>query len=406
MEEDRGMKDVLETAEYAYLRVPLYMELAEKYQLSPDKFESLPIVGKDYYVMSPAPALSCDYVPDLLEGRLLQGRTSGSTGKYTDFFWAPEEERRSLFSLWFYRKKYYGISPKDKMVYFFPIVQEEEEIIETENVLGISKAFLYNQRLIQAYRLLHKFQPKWMILQPSVAWMLCDLMKKNRLETIASVEYIEFTGEYLDEKIRRETEVVFQCRTANQYGLREVNSIAYECPQGHMHVMRNNAYVEIIHKGEDEVGDICVTSLQNHAMPYIRYNTGDKGQLKQMACPCGNPHLVLEIHKGRDNDWIYISPDEKMHPYFFMQMMSEVNLLSDNQMIQFQVIQKDYDLFDMNLVVDKEYQKEATETLILQMVRGRIDEKIQIRFHYFETLLPDMITGKIAVFISELSEAM
>lgn len=378
------------------------MELAEKYQLQVADFFSLPIVGKDFYVKSEVPYLSCDYVPDMLRGNLIQGRTSGSTGKYTDFYWAPGDERRSLFELWFYRKKYYGISPEDKMVYFFPIVQEEREILETEFVLGLSKAFLYNQRLMEAYHLIRKYKPKWMILQPSVAWLLCDLAKKQNLERLSSVEYIEFTGEYLDDKIRRETEAFFRCRTANQYGLREVNSIAYECPCGQMHVMRSNAYVEIIHKDGDEIGDICITSLKNYAMPYIRYNTGDKGGLKKVRCPCGNPYPVLEIHKGRDNDWIRIRPDGKMHPFMLIQLISEANMLTGNQIVQYQIIQKDFDFFVIHIVADQEYHYKKTEELIQEMIQERMGRETQLEFHYFETLLPDMITGKIAVFVSQM----
>lgn len=398
--------DVLDVVEYAYLRVPLYMELAEKHHLDFGNYRSLPIVSKDYYIKADAPYLSCDYVRRMLQGQLLQGRTSGSTGKYTDFYWDPGEERRSLLELWYYRKKYYGITPKDRMVYFFPIVQEDsgQEVTETETILGLSKAFLYNHRLMQAYRLIKGFCPKWMILQPSVAWLLCDLIKKENLEKIESVEYIEFTGEYLDEKIRRETEEYFSCKTANQYGLREVNSIAYECPMGHMHIMRSNAYLEIIHENDDGIGDICITSLKNHAMPYIRYNTGDKGCLREMSCSCGNTNPVLEVHKGRDNDWIRISPGERMHPFMLIQLLSEINNLTGDQIIQFQVIQKEYERFEINVVPDQGYGKEVTEELIIEKIRRRINQKIQIDFQYFETLLPDMITGKIAVFVCQIAE--
>lgn len=406
MEQYDDMDDVLNVVEYAYLRVPLYMELAEKYHLNFRDFKSLPIVSKDYYIKAGAPYLSCDYVWRLLQGQLLQGRTSGSTGKYTNFYWDPGEERNSLFELWYYRKKYYDITPKDKMVYFFPIIQEDsgQDIIETESILGLSKAYLYNHGLIRAYHLIQEFQPKWMILQPSVAWLLCDLIKKEKLEKIESVEYIEFTGEYLDEKIRKETENVFSCKTANQYGLREVNSIAYECPRGHMHIMRSNAYVEVIHSNEDGIGDICITSLKNYAMPYIRYNTGDKGCFKEVSCSCGNTNPALEIHKGRDNDWIRISPDERMHPFVLIQLLSEVNALTENQIIQFQVIQKEYELFEVNIIPDKEYSKDVAEKLIVEKIRRWINEKIQISFKYYETLLPDMITGKIAVFVCQITE--
>ncbi len=400
------INDVLNMVKYAYFQVPLYMELAEKFHLDFGDFSSLPIISKDYYIKADVPYLSCDYVPRLLQGLLLQGRTSGSTGKYTDFYWDPGEERNSLLELWYYRKKYYDIAPKDRLVYFFPIVQEDsgQEVIGTKTILGLSKAFLYNHRLMQAYHLIQEFQPKWMILQPSVAWLLCDLINKEKLEKIESVEYIEFTGEYLDEKIRKETEEVFSCKTANQYGLREVNSIAYECPMGNMHIMRSNTYLEIIHEDDEGIGDICITSLKNYAMPYIRYNTGDKGCMRELSCSCGNTNPVLEIHKGRNNDWIRISKEKRIHPYMLMQLLSEINSLTGNQIIQFQVIQKEYEHFEINVVPDQGYRKEVTEALIVEKIRKRINQKMQVDFQYFGTLLPDMITGKIAVFVCEIKK--
>lgn len=63
-----NIDDVLDVAEYAYLRVSLYMELAEKYHLDFRNFKFLPIVGKDYYIKADAPYLSCDYVRSLLQG--------------------------------------------------------------------------------------------------------------------------------------------------------------------------------------------------------------------------------------------------------------------------------------------------------------------------------------------------
>lgn len=402
MKQYNDMEDVLDMVKYAYSAVPLYIELAQQYHLNPKNFYSLPVVSKNTYVTSPVPYISCNYVTDYLNGFLISGRTSGSTGKYTNFCWSPVDERQSLFGLWYYRKKYYGISPKDKMAYFFPIVEEDQDTLEGEKILGLSKAFLYNGKLMQAYNLIQKFQPTWMVLQPSVAWLLCDLIKTHKLETINSVQYIEFTGEYLDEKIRAEIEQFFACKTANQYGLREVNSIAYECPHGNMHIMRNNAYVEIIHKDKKGIGDICLTSLKNNAMPYIRYNTGDKGCLTDKVCPCGNIYPTLEVHKGRDNDWIRINAKEKMHPYMLIQLISEINMLTGNHIIQFQIVQKEYTVFEINMVEDQKCQREQMEQRICELMRRRIKNELTIKFFYFNVLLPDIVTGKIAVFICDM----
>ena len=65
----------------------------------------------------------------------------------------------------------------------------------------------------------------------------------------------------------------------NGYGSREGGFIAHECPAGHMHITSENVIVEFIREGRPvapgEDGEIVVTHLDNHAMPFIRYRTGD-----------------------------------------------------------------------------------------------------------------------------------
>lgn len=63
------------------------------------------LVGDALKIMPP------EYVPLLYQGKLLRNDTSGSTGKCLEVYWKREDYMRSMFSLWFYRKKFYGIQP-------------------------------------------------------------------------------------------------------------------------------------------------------------------------------------------------------------------------------------------------------------------------------------------------------
>ena len=119
-------QNVLLMAEYAYNSVPLYMELRDELKEEWCDFHNLPIVGKDTYMQSKTPYLSTYYVRDCIDGKLEVGKTSGSTGKVSTYYWHPDEDKMSLMELWLYRKKYYNILPTDNMVLFFPIVVEDE----------------------------------------------------------------------------------------------------------------------------------------------------------------------------------------------------------------------------------------------------------------------------------------
>lgn len=396
-------QNVLLMAEYAYNSVPLYMELRDELKEEGCDFHNLPIVGKDTYMQSKTPYLSTYYVRDCIDGKLEVGKTSGSTGKVSTYYWHPDEDKMSLMELWLYRKKYYNILPTDNMVLFFPIVVEDELVNRTPHVLALSKEYLYNGKLEEAYEKIMDFQPKWMILQPSVFWMLYQLIQKKKLPIIDSVEYIEFTGEYLEDSIRKLAGDFFGCKIANQYGMREVNSMAYECPAGNMHVMQNNVYIEILN-ARDGIGDICITSLQNKAMPYIRYVTGDKGRLLNKKCSCGNCSPVLEVFRGRDNDWICMLDGTKLHPYSLLQIINEVNYRTNYSILQYQLVQEKIDSFTFRLVITKTADQKEIEKLICGLTAKHLQENFQIRFQYFDQIIPDIKTGKIAAFISKCRE--
>ena len=389
-------------AGYAYRSVPLYIELAEEKMMDGVVFSDLPVVGKKDYMNFGGMCLSVDYVTQYLAGRLLVRKSSGSTGKITDCYWSLEDERKSLLELWYYRRKYYNIFPSDKMTFFFPISLEEQEITQSNNVQGISKAFLYNDRLKEAYYQMMEFGPKWLIIQPSIAWMLCELIQKEDLPILDSINYIEFTGEFLEKTVRKRVEKMFCCKTANQYGMVEVNSIAYECPYGNMHIMGNNVYVEILNEHE-QCGDICITSLKNMAMPLIRYNTGDKGYLLFQDCPCGNIHPILKVYNGRNNDWILKQNGEKIHPFSLLQVINEINERYDYIITQYQIIQKKYDYFVYNLVIREGTDAVNLENVLCKMTAHRLQESLTISFFYFDSIVPDRKTGKLAAFFCDIN---
>lgn len=50
-------------------------------------------MGKNDYMKSGAASLSIEYVTRFLNHQLLVRRTSGSTGKVTDYYWSVEDEK-------------------------------------------------------------------------------------------------------------------------------------------------------------------------------------------------------------------------------------------------------------------------------------------------------------------------
>lgn len=108
-------------AVHAYYSVPLCHRIAEESGIDVTKisFEDFPIVDKSHYRGAGMSCLSFGYIGDYLVKKLRWTRTSDSTGNFTEVYWKPEEEKRSLLPLWMDCKGYYGISTADRMYYFF-----------------------------------------------------------------------------------------------------------------------------------------------------------------------------------------------------------------------------------------------------------------------------------------------
>lgn len=215
---------------------------------------------------------------------------------------------------------------------------------------------------------------------------------------------MEFTGELLDASVRRRTAALFQCKVANQYGANEVNSIAYECPCGNMHILETNVYAEIIKDGtavEGEMGEICVTSLTNTAMPLIRYMIGDVGQLKRIHCACGNTAPVLEQLYGRDCQWIVDEKHNKITPYIFVRVFNIINKLFDEVIIQYQVRQKTYTMFAIKLFLEEnEFPLNIIEQEIVRRLRDELTYDCQFEFEYSNTIFEGQTEGKHSFFMA------
>ena len=355
-------KRVKEMVDYAYQNVPFYIKLKEK-----TKSENT-IIDKNM-ITDIGDFVSVKYMFGKNK-ELIKTETSGSTGKCFEIIWNKKDYNKSMLSLWVYRYKYYGVKPNDRFCYFFSM---ENTITDnfyeySENALGFSKCNLTEDRLLEICNMILEYNPVWLNLQPSIAILLAECFKKNKLKKIDGLKYIELTGEMLLDSTRKEIENIFDCAIANQYGCYEGNSIAYECPYGNMHCMEDNIYTEIVDEGGESVsgaleGNIIITTLHSHVMPFIRYKIGDLGIIDNThKCKCGNCSPILKLTSGRISDYAIMKDGSKVSSYVFVRAVEIINRKYENVIRQFRVIQKEYDFFVVELVLDED----AVENLITE----------------------------------------
>jgi phenylacetate-CoA ligase len=144
--------------------------------------------------------------------------------------------------------------------------------------------------------------------------------------------------------MRETIEHVFQCKVYNRYGSRECGNIACELPGCNgLWVAPWCNYVEIVDEQNNRVpegieGKILVTSLNNYAMPFIRYRIEDRGILTPLGNQDRSPFgQVMKAVTGRTNSILRARNGTLVHPGYIVSMLCNRSWIR-----KFQVIQKSF----------------------------------------------------------------
>lgn len=129
------------------------------------------------------------------------------------------------------------------------------------------------------------------------------------------------TAETLLQPQREVISRVFGCPVFDCYGSSEVQNIAAQCPAGRMHVMADFVVLETEAAAPGEPAPLLVTSLQNRAMPFIRYRNEDMGVLLDEHCTCGRGFPLMDLRVGRISDSFVFPGGRVVHGEFFTHLL-------------------------------------------------------------------------------------
>lgn len=316
-----------------------------------------------------------------------------------------------------YKKKTYKIDPDDKLLSFHTNIfsantlenHEQKLLMKGGRILSLSNLNISKNKIKYYYEEMARFNPKWMSVQPSVAYLLADYIKNNNKKIPEALRYIELTGEYLFDNILNKIKDVFSVSVANMYGMVEVNGIACECVNGKMHVLESNVIVEILNSNKETVnigeeGEIYVTSLTNTAMPLIRYATGDRGVLyKGSICSCGNKSHVLVVKAGRISEFVDMQDGDKLTPHIFCYPIAVINDNMGNPIKQFQIVQNDIGSFTITLTLEISFKgwKRSIKKYYCELMRDTSLKSVKLDFIFKDNIYPDKESGKYKFFINK-----
>lgn len=127
------------------------------------------------------------------------------------------------------------------------------------------------------------------VAMPADAYYLCRKLPHLRPDSVL------LSADYLPSPIRTGIERIWNTKVFEHYGLSEsCYGLAVQCSHRRsMHIRNRDFYLEIIDPETllplpfGKRGEIVISSLQKSALPFIRYRTGDLGELCLEYCGCG-----------------------------------------------------------------------------------------------------------------------
>lgn len=207
-------------------------------------------------------------------------------------------------------------------------------------------------------------------------------------------------GEMLRPDLRPLVQETWGAKLTDMYSAEEVGYIALQCPEGdHYHIQGESLLVEILDDAgrpcrPGEVGRVVVTTLQNFAMPLIRYRILDHAEVGE-PCPCGRGLPTIRRISGRSRNMLTL-PDGRQHwPSFPVS-----DWLAVSPVRQFQLVQQDLYTIEIKLACPRPLSRDE-EAAIEAMLAGKLQYPFRFLFHYQDDI-PCGPNNKFEDFVSRL----
>lgn len=217
------------------------------------------------------------------------------------------------------------------------------------------------------------------------------LLAQRALETGRTVRLrgIQSSAEMLTPRVRQDLEKAFGCRVLDRYGCREAGIMAHECPEGRLHVNAESVVMEC------PGGEVTVTTLNNYAMPLIRYRNEDSGEMSGGVCPCGRGLPLAGGIRGRLSDVIRAPGGRLIHGEFFTHLFYDAPGVR-----RFQVRQVQKDELQIACVADEAFTPE-TMTRLESLIHEHGDPAFRIQWLRVKEISSGP-SGKFRFTISEI----
>jgi phenylacetate-CoA ligase len=347
------------------------------------------------------------FVDREVPGGAFRYTTGGSSGQPLLFYFdrrrqAHDQAARMRTHAWF------GVRHGEREIYLWGAPVE----LSKQDRIKALRDRLTNQRLLSAFDMsaatmsayldeIRRWRPACLFGYPSSLALLAEFARSREgWEPPPGLKAVFVTGESLYPYQRGLLEGTFGAPVADCLGSRDAGFLAHECPEGAMHLAAESVVVEAIDGSGDpvgpgELGELVVTHLENYALPFLRYRTGDMGRLGDSACACGRGLPVMEVAAGRSTDFLVRANGSVVHALAVIYTLREVSGVRS-----FRVHQRSVDDVVVRVVASDDYRAESGARIAAE-IRRRLGEDVRVEVCVVDSI-PQERSGKYRYVTSDV----
>lgn len=384
---------------YAYENVPMWNRLLSDCGLKPcdirtlEDIRKLPITSKKTFFGK----MVEDYIDSSRLMRSFWYVTSGTSGTPFTFMMGTHawDKRFIDFAqfrfMWWLGERYSRLST-------VRLARIKIRAPATENRLFVPvESYLSDPH--SALQTIAEFKPEVISSYPSILLDMARQIASDPTLPRPNAKYALAFGETLFPATRKFISDTLGCEIYDRYGLEEIGAVGVECVMHNgFHInsesliveVTNNAY-EPVQLGEE--GRLIMTDLFNYGMPFIRYDTEDRGVISYEPCACGLPAPRLWI-KGRYSAYLSFASRRVHHLEFDGAMDGFMNYI-----FQYQIAKRSDNEICARVIPGPAYH-DGVPAMIKASISTLVGESIEIDVEIVNEL-PITPRGKSRIVIDE-----
>ena len=305
---------------HSYNNTIYYKEVLDELSLKPSDFQSLadlkklPIIGKADIRDRWKDLIASDY----LKYKPMHRVTSGTTGQTFQYY----NDAKSWGMNWATKIRTFSWGGytfgKDKIATLKggSMLREAKQSVKgrfwkyLNNYYDLPVINLTNESMEQYYNEIISNKIKYLRGFPTAVYAFAKYIYETHGELPLQATFT--SAEYLQDFQREQITKTFGTNHIDAYGCGDGMAGANQCEKTEgYHVNIETSILEVINEQgnsckEGEQGEIVLTSLNDYAMPLIRYTPGDVAVIGKNNCSCGRTLPLLSKIVGRTSDLIYL----------------------------------------------------------------------------------------------------